>query len=280
MKTLENKQNLELEIKTLKKAGRSIGFVPTMGALHSGHLSLIESAKSQCDVVVCSIFINPTQFNDAKDFDRYPRNYNDDAELLKSVNCDILFLPSVKEIYPDESFKLNIDFGFLETVLEGKYRPGHFKGVGMVVKRLFELVNPDHAFFGLKDYQQFMVIKKLVEIYQFPIQLHGMPTIREKDGLAMSSRNKLLNTEEYKEALVLSKMLRQSIENYSNKSIEELKAEVIAEIANHPLMKLEYFEFADAENLQIMNEKNDSKNPIALIAAFVGKIRLIDNMRM
>lgn len=194
MKTLENKQNLELEIKTLKKAGRSIGFVPTMGALHSGHLSLIESAKSQCDVVVCSIFINPTQFNDAKDFDRYPRNYNDDAELLKSVNCDILFLPSVKEIYPDESFKLNIDFGFLETVLEGKYRPGHFKGVGMVVKRLFELVNPDHAFFGLKDYQQFMVIKKLVEIYQFPIQLHGMPTIREKDGLAMSSRNKLLNS--------------------------------------------------------------------------------------
>lgn len=251
-----------------------------MGALHEGHLTLIAEAKKNTDIVICSIFVNPTQFNDPKDFERYPRNYSHDAELLEKAGCDVLFLPDVKAIYPDLSYQLDIDFGYLETILEGHYRPGHFKGVGMVVKRLFELVCPHDAYFGLKDYQQFMVIKKLVELFNFSIQLHGVETVREKNGLAMSSRNKLLNPEELEVALVLSKVLQQSKLHYTTKTIDQIKADVQLEFAKYSILKLEYFEFADAQNLKIIQHKNETQNPIALIAAFVGKIRLIDNLRM
>ncbi|MFZ5554556.1 MAG: pantoate--beta-alanine ligase [Bacteroidota bacterium] len=280
MKTLADSHILQEEINLLKRQGRTIGFVPTMGALHQGHLSLIREAGKHCDTVVCSIFVNPTQFNQKSDFDRYPRVLQEDLGLLETVDCSIVFTPTEKTIYPDDTHKLNIDFGYLETVLEGKFRPGHFKGVGMVVKRLFECVQPHKAFFGLKDYQQYLVIKELQKKYFPGMEIIGLPTIREKDGLAMSSRNRLLSEEEHQQALLLSQLLNYCKENYSRFSIGELKQYALEKMKENSLLQPEYFEFADGETLKILNNKNESKNPVALVAAFAGKVRLIDNMKM
>jgi len=278
LKILANSTILQEEINLLKTQGQILGFVPTMGALHEGHLSLIREASKRCDTVVCSIFVNPTQFNQKSDFERYPRVLEDDLVLLRTTNCHLLFTPSEKTIYPDSASKTEIDFGYLETVLEGKFRPGHFKGVGMVVKRLFECVQPHKAFFGLKDYQQFLIIKELEKKFQFGIDIVGLPTIREKDGLAMSSRNRLLNPEERKQALVLSHVLNYCKENYHRLSIDEMKKYAVLKTGECPLAKPDYFEFADAETLRLMNTKEDSANPVVLMAVFIGNVRLIDNV--
>lgn len=278
LKTLADSAILLEEINLLKTQGRTIGFVPTMGALHEGHLSLIREASKRCDSVVCSIFVNPTQFNQKSDFDRYPRVLEEDLTLLRSVNCHLVFTPSEKTIYPDNASKTDIDFGYLETVLEGKYRPGHFKGVGMVVKRLFECVKPHKAFFGLKDYQQFLVIKELEKKFQFGIDVIGSPTVREKDGLAMSSRNRLLNEEERQQALVLSQVLNYCKENYLRLSIDEMKRYAAEKTSENSLARSDYFEFADAGTLQLLNDKNESLHPIVLMATFIGNVRLIDNV--
>lgn len=266
-------------INLLKTSKKRLGFVPTMGALHEGHLSLIAQAKLKTDVVICSIFVNPTQFNDPKDFDRYPKTEAEDCKMLDEAGCDIVFIPTVNEIYPPDFKKENFDFGDLEKVMEGAHRPGHFNGVAMVVKRLFELVKPDEAFFGLKDYQQYCIIRKLIELTRMNIEITGMPTIREKDGLAMSSRNRLLNENDRKEAVTLIRLLEKTKNNYDLKSITELKTDFETELALYPDFKLDYFEIVDSKTLQPLNEKK-SPEPRAFVAAFIGGVRLIDNITL
>lgn len=277
LKTLAFPHELTSLSDTLKREGKSLGFVPTMGALHEGHLSLVREAKSKNDVVVASIFVNPTQFNDPKDFERYPRVVEEDQRMLESAGCDVLFLPSVKDMYPDDASQQAVSFGFLETVLEGAHRPGHFSGVGMVVKRLFEIVKPSIAYFGSKDYQQVMVIRSLVQQFSIPVEIIAMPTIRESDGLAMSSRNRLLSAEERTIALALSKALFTAKENYPSQSIPELLQHAIATLSR-PDIRLEYFVICDGDTLREITDKSQTKNPVALVAAHVGKVRLIDNL--
>jgi pantoate--beta-alanine ligase len=271
--------DLVATINLLKTSKKTLGFVPTMGALHSGHLSLVHAAKSQTDIVVCSIFVNPIQFNDPKDFEKYPKTELEDCKMLEAAGCNIVFIPTVNEVYPLGFKKEIFHFGSLENVMEGAHRPGHFSGVAMVVKRLFELVQPDKAFFGLKDYQQFSIIRELVNQTKMKIDLIGMPTVREEDGLAMSSRNRLLNENERKEAVTLIRLLNKTKENYSQFNISELKFDFENELSKHPDFKLDYFEIADGKSLQPLLDKN-SEEPRAFVAAFLGNVRLIDNVAL
>ena len=250
-----------------------------MGALHAGHISLIEAARQNSDFVISSIFVNPIQFNDPKDFEKYPKTEFEDCKMLEAAGCDIVFIPTVNEVYPPGFKKELFQFGSLENVMEGAHRPGHFSGVAMVVKRLFELVQPDKAFFGLKDYQQYSIIRELVNQTKMKIDIIGMPTVREEDGLAMSSRNRLLNEIQRKEAVILFQLLNQTKENYLNKNIPELKFEFETELAKHPDFKLDYFEIADGKSLQPLLDKN-SEEPRAFVAAFLGNVRLIDNVAL
>jgi pantoate--beta-alanine ligase len=263
-------------LKQIKSADQSVGFVPTMGALHNGHISLIAISKKACNITVCSIFVNPTQFNDKADLKRYPRMPEKDAAFLEKAGCDVLFMPSVEEIYPTEK-KETYDFGYLNTVLEGKYRPGHFNGVAQVVKRLFEIVEPDKAFFGSKDYQQVMIIKALVKQMNSNIEIVNCPILRETDGLAMSSRNTLLSKEEREIASRVPKIMLEAKQIALSKGINEAKHFVTEQISKVTDMKLEYFEICDVE-LKELTDIKEANNAIGLIAVFVGKIRLIDNL--
>ncbi|MBX3164376.1 MAG: pantoate--beta-alanine ligase [Bacteroidetes bacterium] len=263
-----------------KDQNKSIGFVPTMGALHKGHISLTETSKKNCNITVCSIFVNPTQFNDKKDLERYPRTPEKDTELLEKNGCDVLFLPSVHEMYPNGTEKELFDFGNLDKILEGHFRAGHFSGVAQVVKRLFEIVTPDKAFFGSKDYQQVMIVKALVKQMHAPIEIVACPILRETDGLAMSSRNVLLSEEERKISSVIPKLMQEAKTIILQKGIEAGKTFIENETSKQPLMKLDYFEVCHADTLQIISNLNESKNRIALIACFVGRIRLIDNLSL
>ena len=254
----------------------SIGFVPTMGALHNGHLSLIQIAAAQTKLVVCSIFVNPTQFTDSKDLDNYPRPIQADIAKLEKADCDVLFLPAVSEMY-DDLAHWHIDLGELDERLEGRVRPGHYQGVTQIVYKLFNSVKPDKAFFGQKDYQQFLVIKEMVEQIKINVQLVMCPIIREHDGLAMSSRNIYLSDKEHSDALVLNKILQQSKNNFADKSVETLKNEAVQTLKSEPGIELEYFEICNGNNLEPANSK-DPQNLIALVAAKVGHTRLIDNI--
>lgn len=271
--------NLASTINLLKTSKKTLGFVPTMGALHAGHISLIEAARQNTDVVISSIFVNPIQFNDPKDFEKYPKTEAEDCKMLEEAGCDIVFIPTISEIYPSNFKKEIFHFGSLENVMEGAHRPGHFSGVAMVVKRLFELVQPDKAFFGLKDYQQFSIIRELVNQTKMKIEIIGMPTVREEDGLAMSSRNRLLNEKDRKEAVTLIQLLNNTKENYSQLNISELKFDFEKELSKHPDFKLDYFEIADGKSLQPLMDKN-SEEPRAFVAAFLGNVRLIDNISL
>ncbi|MRG44337.1 pantoate--beta-alanine ligase [Chitinophaga sp. SYP-B3965] len=261
-----------------KKAGKRIGFVPTMGALHEGHLSLIRDAKALTDIVVCSIFVNPTQFNDPKDFEKYPITIKEDILKLNSVDTDILFIPSVAEMYPEgvNGMHLHYDFGYLETVLEGAFRQNHFQGVGIVVHKLLDIVQPHDLFMGQKDFQQCMIIKRLLKITGIPSKLHISPTLRENDGLAMSSRNMRLNQTERQTATQISRTLTWMKEN-----IRQMPFPVLKENAGKQLQdagfQLDYIEIADAANLQLL-DKTIEKEMVMLVAAKLGEIRLIDNM--
>jgi len=261
-------------------AGISIGFVPTMGALHAGHLSLIESSLKANPVTVCSIFVNPTQFNDPKDFEKYPVTIEKDIELLANAGCDILFLPSVKEIYPDElSPALKYDLGYLERILEGKFRPGHFQGVCMVVRRLLEIVMPDNLYLGQKDYQQCMVIKKLLALTGLSkaILVNICPTLREPDGLAMSSRNVRLSEHERKKATAIFSNLSFIKENLTTGDLKGLKETAFRNLSEVGF-KVEYIEIADANDLSIIDDWDGQKKLVALAAAFMTEVRLIDNI--
>lgn len=266
---------MQQHLAKLKADGAVITFVPTMGALHAGHLSLIKQAQKLGSIVVCSIFVNPTQFNDPKDLEIYPRPIADDIQKLEQVNCDVLFNPEVKEIYADNE-KWHLDIGELEGLLEGKFRPGHYQGVTQVVHKLFDIVKPDIALFGQKDYQQFLVISRMVSLLNLPVKLVMCPIEREADGLAMSSRNIHLSPGDRQHALVLSKTLNKIKQGFNPDNIAQLKQQAEAAISNEPGVELAYFEIADGDTLHPANR--NTKNIVALIAAKVGKTRLIDNV--
>lgn len=257
------------------KTNQTIGFVPTMGALHNGHLSLIHQAQQVCDLVVCSIFVNPTQFNDPKDLEKYPRPIAADIAMLEAAGCDILFNPAVSEMY-DDNEKWHLDIGQLEHLLEGEFRPGHYQGVMQVVNKLFNIVKPDLAFFGQKDYQQFMVISKMVELLGMPVKLVMCPILRDADGLAMSSRNIHLTPDDRQHALILSKTLAWVKNNYNRDDIATLQQQAREMISEEPGIGLEYFEITDGDTL--LPATPATKNVVALVAARAGKTRLIDNM--
>ncbi len=275
MKVFTTKNSLQQHLIQIKTANKTIGFVPTMGALHQGHLSLIELAKQRNAITVCSIFVNPSQFNDPKDLEKYPRTIEADIEMLEQAGCDVLFNPPVTEMYDgNEQWHLNI--GQLEFLLEGKFRPGHYQGVTQVVYKLFNIVKPDEAFFGQKDYQQFSVISKMVELLNMPVKLVMCPIKRETDGLAMSSRNIHLTTDDRRHSLVLSKTLNWVKDNFDIAKMPKLKSHAEQMINAESGVELDYFEIADGETLLPANE--NAKTIVALVAAKVGKTRLIDNV--
>jgi pantoate--beta-alanine ligase len=273
----EQTNSLQAHLNALKQNGKTVGFVPTMGALHDGHCSLIREAKEVCDVVVCSIFVNPTQFNETSDFSNYPRTIDADIDILERENCDILFHPSHKEVYPKNIAPTDFDFGKLELVMEGEHRPGHFKGVAMVVKRLFEMVQPDQAFFGLKDYQQFLIIRELTNQLSLSIKITGCPIVRENSGLAMSSRNQHLSEQQKEGATVLHRMLHDLKQNTEKESVALEKQKITAAVTQAGL-EIEYIEIADANSLQPISDWDSTRPTNAFIAAFTGPVRLIDNM--
>ncbi len=258
--------------------GLSVGLVPTMGALHQGHLSLIQASKAENDVTVATIYINPTQFNNSSDLDNYPRTKDDDLRLLRQIGCDALFIPSNAEMYPGTQL-LKFDFGELDKVLEGKFRPGHFSGVALVVSKLLHIVAPDRAYFGQKDYQQFKVITRLNEELKFFVDLKSVPITREESGLAMSSRNLRLTDAGRKKALLLVESLNfVKTEINAGADFRNLKKEIENRFQKEKGLKLEYLELADKHTLQMIDKVSDPKDAILLIAAFVDEIRLIDNM--
>lgn len=261
-----------------KGQGLTVGFVPTMGALHEGHINLIKTAAVECDVTVCSIFVNPTQFNDPGDFRKYPNRLENDIRLLSAAGTKVLFLPPVDAIYPQGTGRLETyDLGYLETILEGKYRPGHFQGVCQVMARLLKAANPDKLFMGQKDYQQCMVVKKLLSLLEMKMDFVACPTVREADGLAMSSRNLRLTTEERQKAPEIYKTLQFIKDNISSQDIIELKKQSFIRLESKGF-KVDYVEIADAETLEPVSTYTRNRQLVALIAAFNGEIRLIDNM--
>jgi pantoate--beta-alanine ligase len=262
-----------------RKDGKKTGFVPTMGALHEGHISLIKASTTTNDISVCSIFVNPTQFNDPKDFAKYPITIEKDIFMLEKAGCDVLFLPSAEEIYPATFAKQHYELGYIESILEGRYRPGHFQGVCMVVHRLLDMVKPDNLYLGQKDYQQCMVIAKLIELTSMTdrIKLNIAPTLREEDGLAMSSRNMRLSEEERKKAAAIYQSLRFIKSNLKTGNLSHLKSEVTDQLATKGF-KVDYVEICDAKDLSIADEWDGYQKLVVLIAAFNNEVRLIDNM--
>ena len=258
---------------------KKLGFVPTMGALHQGHLSLLQACKLENDIVACSIYVNPTQFNNASDFEKYPRELEEDISLLSDHGCDILFCPDDRVMYSGETV-INFDVGYFDQIMEGKYRPGHFAGVAQVVSKLFNIVRPDTAYFGLKDLQQFVLLKKMVEDLTFQIEIKGMPTIREDDGLAMSSRNKRLSASERIKAPALYKALLLASDNLKDfKSVKQAKLGVQNFCSEIDGLTLEYFEISMADTLKILENNVIEGHQYALcIAAWLGGVRLIDNL--
>lgn len=276
MKLVSTIQELQTEIQHLAN-GKTVGFVPTMGALHAGHISLVKQAVLENPVVVVSIFVNPTQFNDPADLERYPRTLENDMKLLEPTGCSIVFAPNAKEVYPEPD-KRKFNFGKLEEVMEGKHRPGHFNGVAQVVSRLFDMVKPTKAYFGLKDFQQLAIVKNMVKQLQLPVEIVPCAIIREKSGLAMSSRNELLTEEQRKNATVISETLFKAKELKGQKSVQEITDWVTETINKNPFLDVEYFEIVDDEQLQPVKSWDEKSTKVGCVAVFCGKIRLIDNI--
>ena len=285
-------EQLKNHLNRIRDQKKIIGFVPTMGALHQGHISLIERAKTVCDVVICSIFVNPTQFNDLSDLEKYPRTLIADCQLLEAAKCDIVFAPEVVEMYTKEELELKkqkiedkswtkgkkVDFGDLEKVMEGAQRPGHFNGVAQVVSKLFRIVEPHKAYFGQKDFQQLAIIRSMVIQLEMPIEIISCEIMREPNGLAMSSRNERLTKEERVLAAVISKTLFKIKADCFLKPISALLKDGTELIRSQPLMSLEYLEIADSETLQPINAIDPSKSAVVCIAVKLGAVRLIDNV--
>ena len=282
MKVIHTITNLQNEVSEWKRQHKTIGFVPTMGALHQGHLSLVKRCLDETDICIVSIFVNPTQFNDKKDYQVYPQKFKDDYDLLREVNCDIIFAPSEQEMYPALDTRI-FDFDPLDKVMEGKFRPGHFNGVAQIVSRLFDIVKPDIAIFGLKDFQQLAVIKELVKQTNDKVKIIGSPIIREKDGLAMSSRNMLLEPEIRKNSSIIYKTIVKAASMLKNGEISDAALYVKNEINALENFEVIYFEIVDDEQLIPVKSKCEmrkDKKYFGCIAVKAGSIRLIDNIEI
>ncbi|GHT76502.1 pantothenate synthetase [Bacteroidia bacterium] len=277
MELIHTIAELQALLAQARKENKTTGFVPTMGALHAGHLALVEQCVAENDVSVVSIFVNPTQFNDKNDLLKYPRTLEADCRLLETVQTDFVFSPSVEEIYPEPDVR-QFGFGTLETVMEGRFRPGHFNGVAQVVSRLFDIVKPDRAYFGEKDFQQLAIIRALVKQLNLTVEIISHPIVREPDGLAMSSRNTRLLPAQRKNAVAISQTLFESRHRKNQLSVAELKQEVIDKLNQVPELKVEYFDLVDSDTLQSVQNWTDSAHIVGCIAVFAGEVRLIDNI--
>lgn len=258
--------------------GKSVGLVPTMGALHEGHASLVKRSVAENGVTVVSVFVNPTQFNDKGDLERYPRTLDADCRLLENLGVDYVFAPSVEEVYPEPDTRV-FDFAPLDKVMEGVYRPGHFNGVAQIVSKLFMYVEPDRAYFGEKDFQQLAIIREMVRQMGFKLQIVGCPIVREHDGLALSSRNALLSAEQRRTALAISKALFDSVAYAKNHALTETKQMVEKTIEATEGLELEYYEVVNGDTLQPVSDWDDADYIVGCITVYCGKVRLIDNIR-
>lgn len=278
MKIIDTKSEIENQLQGYRKKGETIGLVPTMGALHEGHASLVKKCVAENDISIVSLFVNPTQFNNKEDLRLYPRTPEKDYELLEKLGVDYVFSPSVDEMYPEEDNRV-FDFGQLDKVMEGEFRPGHFNGVAQIVSKLFTIIKPDNAYFGEKDFQQLAIVRDMVRQLLMPVNVVGMPIIRESNGLAMSSRNQRLSAEQRKNASEIFKVLTESKSLKGEYSPSELTDYVTGSINNVPGLQLEYFQIVDGDNLQQVTEWSDSDYIVGCIAVFCGDVRLIDNIR-
>lgn len=278
MKLIQTISELRAELDAFRKEGKTIGLVPTMGALHAGHASLVNRAVAENDVVVVSDFVNPTQFNDQNDLLKYPRTLEADCALLEKCGATLVFAPSVEEVYPEPDTR-QFSYAPLDTVMEGKYRPGHFNGVCQIVSKLFLMVEPDRAYFGEKDFQQLAIIREMVRKYPFNIQIVGCPIVREEDGLALSSRNARLTAEQRKETLQISKALFASVDFSKSRVLLETKQFVEDCIRRAPGLELEYFEIVDGNTLQPVKAWDESNYIVGCITVYCGEVRLIDNIK-
>lgn len=276
---LRNSEELKIWIKSNKNSGKTIGFVPTMGALHEGHISLVRKSNSENDVTIVSVFVNPTQFNNPDDLKKYPRTEEADTRLLEQAGVDVVFIPTVETIYPEGEMSKKFDFKGIENQMEGKFRPGHFDGVATVVGKFFEMVQPDRAYFGEKDFQQLRIIQELVNQNDLPLQIVPVPIMREPNGLAMSSRNTRLSPEMRKESPKIYQILQEAHEFLKSHSIQETK-EFVTNAFSKTKLKLEYFEVADESTLESVLDYTETKKIRGFIAVFADDIRLIDNISL
>ncbi len=277
MITLYTIKDLQNAVLISKNKGGKVGFVPTMGALHEGHISLVKKCCEQNDVCIVSIFVNPTQFNNLTDLEKYPRTIEQDTKILAEAGVDIVFVPSVQEIYPEPDTR-QFDFGQLDKVMEGQFRPGHFNGVAQVVSRLFDIVKPDRAYFGEKDFQQLAIIRQMVRQLNIPVEIVAMPIKREESGLAMSSRNQRLTENQRVEAVNIYRVLSESKRLYNQKTVDEVRAWVIENINEVASLEVEYFEIVDGDTLQQILDWKETKYAVGCITVFCGEVRLIDNI--
>ena len=277
METITNSEELRRALGSRNRSG--IGFVPTMGALHAGHRSLVERARRECATVVVSVFVNPTQFNDKTDLKNYPRTPEADLRLLAEGGADYVFMPSVEEVYPEPDTR-TFDFGMIDKVMEGATRPGHFNGVAQVVSRLFDLVKPAKAYFGEKDFQQIAVIREMVRQLRIPVEIIPCPIVRGEDGLALSSRNTLLDTDHRTAAPYIYKVLKAAVEKSHQTTPDQLAAWVTAQVESNPLLKVIYFQVVDAATMQQVRTWEESPAIQGCIAVQAGDIRLIDNIKL
>jgi len=278
MKIVHTIKDLQNELSKQKAAGKTVGLVPTMGALHAGHASLVERCVSQNDITVVSIFVNPTQFNDKNDLEKYPRTFEADSELLEKCGATYVFAPSVAEMYPQPDTR-QFSYPPLDTVMEGAFRPGHFNGVCQIVTKLFDAVQPHRAYFGEKDFQQLAIIREMVRQMNYPIEIVGCPIVREADGLALSSRNTRLSSAERKNALKISQTLFESRTFAAEHTVAETKQFVEEAIAAAPGLELEYFQLVDGNTLQPIGDWADTVYAVGCITVFCGDVRLIDNIK-
>ena len=278
MKIIHTIKDLQTELSELKAQGKKVGLVPTMGALHAGHASLVKRSVNENDVTVVSVFVNPTQFNDKNDLVKYPRTLDADCKLLESCGVTFVFAPSVEEIYPEPDTR-RFSYAPLDTVMEGAFRPGHFNGVCQIVSKLFDIVKPHCAYFGEKDFQQLAIIREMVRQMKFDLEIVGCPIVREEDGLALSSRNARLSAEERENALNISRTLFKSRPFATTHSVSETQKMVEDAIAAAPGLRLEYFEIVDGNTLQKVGDWNDTSYVVGCITVFCGEVRLIDNIK-
>jgi pantoate--beta-alanine ligase len=279
MKTVNTTTALQALLAEAARGQKAVGFVPTMGALHRGHLSLVQRSRSECDLTVVSIFVNPTQFNSKADLASYPRTLAADMQLLQPAGCDIVFAPSEAEVYPTPDVR-TFDFGALEQVMEGAHRPGHFNGVAQVVSRLFDIVKPHRAYFGEKDFQQLAIVGEMVRRLRLPVEVVRCPIVREADGLALSSRNALLSPAQRAAAPLIAKALFEAVDMVCRASLADIRQHVVARISASEHLRVEYFEVVNARTLQPLATLDEDAPKQACIAVFAGEVRLIDNVRL